>query len=767
MQQQLKYIGRDAPRRDAVQRVTGRLKYTADLHLGKALYASLLHSPYPHAVVKQVDASQALKKSGVIHVLTPFNVPQHKFGRTFSPVPWKVIQDRKIIDRVQRFAGDIVAAVAAETPETAADAVELIYVDYEPLDYVDSAEKALQPDAPLVHDEIIVGGTVRKLSSNVGFADAVEVGSREAAYSRVAKTYEDSFRTQILYNAAIEPRAMIVSPRPDGTLDVYCTTQSIHGTRYWLSRALGLPVNKVVVHGMTLGGGFGAKYNLAIHEPVIAYLAMVTGRTVKFVSTRQQDFYTTARRAAYMDVKVGVSREGRIEAMEMKAILQSGAYADHMIEAVTCTGGWFISSYAASYRFFEGKGVYTNLPVCGAMRGFGNPQQNFALESLVDEIAEDIGEDPLEFRLKNLPREGDIYYGQGPTVTTVIRSMKLDEVARKAAAAFGWTTDRKVVGNFVRACGVAVGHHTSGTGGQMSETQDRQEGAGTILKLNEDGTITLNTAMVEMGPGEHETLANICAEYIGTNPENIYVEVGNTQYTPFDMGTHASRGTYVGGLSVIAAAEKLKQQILEMAAEMLESSPRDLRIEEGRILHVEAPEKQLMLSDVAMRFKTRKGFLPIAVSGMRPNAAPPSWAVIFAQVCVDLETGQVKVEKIAGGYDIGTVVNPSEAEGQAHGGMLTGIGYALTEEIVVVDGRYVNPNFMDYMLPSAVETPETLVFFAQSNDPYGPYGAKSIGELATNPVASAIANAVSRALGKKLKKLPLKPENVHAMIKQP
>ncbi|MDJ0272274.1 MAG: xanthine dehydrogenase family protein molybdopterin-binding subunit [Candidatus Caldarchaeum sp.] len=761
----LKYVAKDRPRRDAVYRVTGRIKYTADIQPAKPLHAALLHSPYPHAVVKQIDVSKALKTPGVATVLTPFNVPQHRFGRTFSPVPWKVICDRKIIDRVQRFAGDIVAAVAADSPETAYDAVEKIEVDYEVLDYVDSAEKALQPDAPLVHDEIEVGGAVKKLESNIGFMDTVEIGSREEAYSRVVKTYEDSFRTQILYNAAIEPRAMIVSPRPDGTLDVYCTTQSIHGTRYWLAKALQLPMNKVVVHGMTLGGGFGAKYNLAIHEPVIAYLAQVTGRTVKFVSTRQQDFYTTARRAAYMDVRLGVSREGRIEAMEMRAVLQSGAYADHMLEAVTCTGGWFISSYAAGYRYFEGKGVYTNLPVCGAMRGFGNPQQNFALESLVDEIAEDLGMDPLEFRLKNLPRVGDIYYGQGPTVTTVIRSMALEQVARKTAAAFGWTTERRVVDGVVRACGVAVGHHTSGTGGEMSEQQDRQEGAGVVLKLNEDGTVSLNTAMVEMGPGEHETLAAICAEALGTRPEDVYVEIGNTQYTPFDMGTHASRGTYVGGLAVVSAAEKLREQILTQAAEMLECSPKDLQIEDGWVRHVEDADKRLSLSDVAMRFKTRKGFLPIAVSGLRPNAAPPSWAVIFAQVAVDLETGAVKVEKIAGGYDIGTVINPSEAAGQAHGGIATGIGYALLEEVVVQDGKYINPSFMDYLLPSATDIAETLVFFADSTDPYGPFGAKSIGELATNPVASAIANAVSRAIGKRVKKLPLSPETVLKTVK--
>jgi len=758
------YIGKRRLRRDIIQRVTGRIKYTADIQPAKTLYAALLHSPYPSCIVKNIDVKRAEALNGVAAVLTPFNVPQHRFGRTFSPVPWKVIKDRKILDVRQRFAGDIVAAVAADSPEKALDALDLIEVDYEALDYVASVEEALRPDAPLVHEEVELGGSVKKMVSNIGFSEVVEIGSRSEAYSRTAKMYEDSFRTQIMYNAAIEPRAIICSPRPDGSLDIFCTTQSIHGTRYWLSQALQIPMNRVIVHALPLGGGFGAKYNLAIHEPVIAYLALSTGRTVKHVSSRQEDFYTTARRAAAMDVKIGVSSEGKIEVMEMKALLQSGAYADHMVEAVTCVGGWFISSYAATYRYYEGKGVYTNLPVCGAMRGFGNPQQNFALESLVDEVAEDLGMDPLEFRLKNLPKEGDVYYGQGPTVTTVIKSMNLEKAARKLSHEFGWRTRGIVRDHVVRAVGVAVGHHTSGTGGQMAELQDRQEGAGAVLKLNEDGTVSLTTAMVEMGPGEHETLAAICAEALGVAVEDVYVEAGNTQNTPFDMGTHASRGTYVGGLGVLAAADTLKQQILEQAAEMLECSPRDLEIKQTRVVHKEAVERSVKLSDVAMRFKTRRGFLPIAVSGLRPNAAPPSWAVIFADVSVDTETGLVKVERIAGGYDIGTVVNPAEAEGQAHGGIATGLGYALLEEVGVGDGKYLNPSFMDYHLPSAVEMCEVKIYFADSFDPYGPFGAKSIGELATNPVASAVANAVSRAIGRRVKTLPLKTETILKLL---
>lgn len=756
---ELRYVGKERKRRDVEERVTGRIRYTCDMKPERTLYAALLHSPYPNCIVKRIDVERVRALDGVT-VLTPFDVPTHRFGRTFSPVPWKVIRDRRIIDVHQRFVGDIVAAVAAPSLEEAYDALELIHVDYEVLDYVDSAEKAIQPDAPLVHDEIEVGSEVRKMTSNVGYRETMEIGSRDQALSKTKKLYEDRFKTQILYNAAIEPRGIICSPRPDGVLDVFCTTQSIHGTRYWLSQALRIPMNRIVVHALPLGGGFGAKYNMAIHEPVIAYLALKTGKTVKYVCTRQEDFYTTARRAAIMDVKIGIGEEGKIELMELKAILQSGAYADHMLEAVTCVGGWFVSSYAATYRYYEGIGVYTNLPVCGAMRGFGNPQQNFALESLMDEIAEDLGMDPLEFRLKNLPRVGDVYYGQGPTVTTVIRSMGLPDVASRVAMEFGWRNGRVVEGNVVRAMGLAVGHHTSGTGGQMSEMQDRQEGAGAILKLNEDGTVTLTTAMVEMGPGEHDTLAAFCADALGIKIEDVYVEAGSTQTAPFDMGTHASRGTYVGGLSVLDAASKLRRMILEQAAEMIECSPEDLELRDGKIVHKEAPERHVTMADVALRFKTRKGYLPIVVSGLRPNAAPPSWCVIFAEVSVDLETGAIKVERIAGGYDVGNVVNPKEAEGQAHGGIATGIGYALLEEVVVSEGKYVNPNFMDYLLPTATDVPDVKVFFADSYDPYGPFGAKSIGELATNPVASAIANAISRAVGKRFKALPIKPEDV-------
>jgi CO/xanthine dehydrogenase Mo-binding subunit len=758
--QTTRYIGVPRKRADAVHRLTGRLKYVADIQPKGTLYAALLHSPYPNCIVKRIDDSRARALSGVVEVLTPFNVPAHRFGRTFSPVPWKVIRDRRILDVRQRFVGDIVAAVAATSPETAYDAVELLDVDYAVLDYVDSAEEALKKDAPLVHDEIEVGKEVKRLNSNVGYSDVMEVGRKNEAYSGVAKMYEDTFKTQILYNAPIETRAIICSPRVDGGLDVYCTTQSIHGTRYWLSQALQMPANKIIVHAMPLGGGFGAKYNLAIHEPVIAYLALKTGKTVKYVASREEDFYISARRAAVMDVRLGVDRDGLLKVMELRALLQSGAYADHMIEAVTCVGGWFISSYAATYRYYEGKGIYTNLPVCGAMRGFGNPQQNMALESLMDEIADDLRIDPLEFRLKNLPKTGDIYYGQGPTVTTVIKSMKLAEAALATAKMFGWDCGQRVENGVVRACGVAVGHHTSGTGGQMAEGQDRQEGAGVVMKLNEDGTITITTAMVEMGPGEHETLAAYAAEHLRIDVSNVYVEAGNTQTTPFDMGTHASRGTYVGGLAVLAAAEEMKKKILQKAAEMIEAPAEELVFMDGRVWHPDRPEQYVTFADVAMRYKTRNGFLPIVVSGMRPNAAPPSWAAVFAEVAVDLETGAVKVEKIAMGLDIGRVVNPAEAEAQAHGGIATGIGYALTEEVVVKEGRYINPNFMDYLLPSAAETNNVTVFFADSHDDYGPYGAKSIGELATNPVASAIANAVSRALKTRIRKLPIKPEDV-------
>jgi len=764
---QTQFIGKPHLREDTLRKVRGEVRYVSDLKFTNALYVKFLLSPHPHALIKSMNTEEALKMNGVVDILTPFNVPTNLFGRTFSPVPWKVPQDRMILDRTVRFVGDPVAAVAAESEATASDALEKIDVEYEKLEAVTSAESALETNSVLVHDEIQLGDRRIKMTDNVGYRDTIELGNRDLGYANTVKFYEDTYKTQILYNAPIEPHSMWCVPRADGGLDIWCTTQSIHGTRYWLARALQLPLNRVNIHASSLGGGFGAKYNMAIHEPAVALLALRNKRPVKFTGTRYEDFMTAGRRPVTMRIKIGVGREHTIEVMEMKAILQSGAYADHMVEAVTCMGGWFVSSYRSTYKYYEGIGVYTNLPVYSAMRGFLNPQQNFAVESLMDEIAEDNGLDPIEFRIRNIPRVGDIYYAQGPTVTTDIQSIELEQAIHSSARTIGWSSGRTtwVENHKIYALGMAIGHHTSGTGGKMAEDQDRLEGTGAIIKLNEDGTVTLTTGIVEMGPGEHDTLATICAETIGVNPRDVRVNPGDTDVAPFDMGTHASRGTYVGGLGVVQAASEIRRQIVREASHILDVDPNEILIENGVVHSKSNPGLSIRVSEVALASKTRRGKLIMAESGFRPDSAPSSWAAVFALVSIDTETGTIDVERLVGGFDIGTVVNPPEAEGQAMGGLATGLGYALLEEVLVESsGAYANPNFMDYSLPLSTDMPKMDIVFAKSYEPRGPFGARSIGELSTNPVASAIANAISRGVAFRFKQLPIKGESVLSVI---
>jgi CO/xanthine dehydrogenase Mo-binding subunit len=762
----LRYIGKDLPRADAFVKVTGELKYVDDIKIEGMLYGKVLRSPVPHAIVKKVDITEATKLPGVVVVITPFDVPKHRFTRHFTYVPWKEIRDRRILDTKVRFVGDPVAAVAAVDPYTAEEAVEKIHVDYQELPAVFSAQESLQPDAPLIHEIIEVGGEVRKLENNIPYTEVMEEGNKQEAYAEASKVYEDTFKTQPLFNAPVEKRSIIASPTPEGGLEVWCTTQSIHGTRYCLSQALKIPMSKITVHNMLIGGGFGFKYNLAMHDPIAAYLAIVAKRPVKMTMTRDEDFTNGGRRPVKMDLKVGVSADGAIKAMEMRAILQSGAYDDHIVGAVTCLGGWFFSMYRAKYKYYKGFSVYTNLPVYSAMRGFLNPQQNFAVESFMDEIAEDLGLDPLGFRIKNIPREGDLFYGQGPTVVTRIRSTGLEYLLKEGAKRIGWSPKRKRVvrGNKVRAIGFAWGHHSSGTGGEMLKAQDRIEGTGAIVKINEDGSVNVIIGLVDHGGGTHEVYRKICAETLGVKLDDVYITLGTTDFVPFDTGTHACRGSFVGGTGVLKAALAAKELLLKEASTMLGVPTSDLDVKDGVIRSKLDPEKKVRVADAVIHAKTRSGGLIIATSRVRPSAAPPNYTAYFVEVEVDMETGQVQVIRVVAGADVGTPVNPKGCIAQMYGGLGFGMGMALFENVRYSEGRIINANYMDYLVARAPDLPPIEVFFAKTHEPTGPYGLKGIGESSANPVASAIANGVSRAVGKRVKELPLSPEKVLKLL---
>ncbi|MEM4001581.1 MAG: xanthine dehydrogenase family protein molybdopterin-binding subunit [Saccharolobus sp.] len=763
------YIGADLLRADVFPKVTGELKYVNDLSFPFMLYGKILRSPVPHAIIKKVDVTEALKINGVVAIITPFNVPTHRFTRHFTYVPSKEIRDRKILDVKVRFVGDPVAAVAAIEPEIAEEAIEKIHVEYEELPAVFNIEEALKEDAPLIHEVIEIGDKTKIMKNNIPYEELFEEGNKEKAYNEASKVYEDTFKTQALNNVPIETRCIIAIPTAEGGIEVYCTTQSIHGTRYCLAQALRLPLSKVIVHAMPIGGGFGFKYNLGLHEPIAAYLSLITKRPVKIVMTREEDFMNGGRRPVKMDLKIGVSKEGIITAMEMNAILQSGAYDDHIVGAVSCLGGWFLSMYRAKYKRYRGFSVYTNLPVYSAMRGFLNPQQNFAVESFMDEIAEDLGIDPLEFRLKNIPRENDIYYAQGTTVKTKIMSTGLEYILKEGARRIEWYRQekrKKILGKKVRAVGFAYGHHASGTGGEEVEIQDKIEGSGAIIKVNEDGSVNVIVGMIDHGGGAYEVYRKIVAETLDISPEKVYVKLGTTDVVPFDTGTHACRGSFAGGLAVYEAAIQVRNMLIREASKILGEREEDLEIKDGCIYSKKDTNKKVSIEDIAIHSKMRSGGLIIAVSKVRPSAAPPNYTVCFVEVEIDLDTGTVTPIRAVIGADVGTVINPKECILQIYGGFCFGLGMALTEEVKYSNGRIINSTLADYLVARCEDIPPIDIFFANTFESRGPYGLKGIGESSANPVASAIANAVSRAIGIRIKELPITPEKLLKIIKK-
>jgi CO/xanthine dehydrogenase Mo-binding subunit len=762
-----RYVGRNTFRADAYPKVTGELEYVDDLRLDGMLYGKVLRSQIPHGNVKSVDVSDAEKLPGVLAIITPFNVPTHLFTRQFTYVPWREIKDRRLIDSRVRYVGDPVVAVAAADQWIAEEAIERIRVEYEELPSVITAEESLRDDAPLIHDEIEVGGQIKKMDNNVPYGDTFENGNREQAYAECSKVFEDTFRTQPMFNAPLERRSIVSSPTPEGGLEVWCTTQAVHGTRYCLAQALKLPLSKVNVHNSLIGGGFGLKSNFAMHEPIAAYLSLVAGKPVKITMDRDEDFTNGGRRPVRMDLKLGVSRDGIIRAMEMDALLQSGAYDDLVVGATSSLGGWFLSMYRAKYKKYKGTSVYTNNPVYSAMRGFLNPQNNFAVESFMDEIAESLGLDPLRFRLINIPGEGDLFYGQGPSVVTRIRSTGLKFILEEGARRIDWPASRNPMndGRKVRSVGFAYANHSSGTAGELLRTPERVDATGAIVKVNEDGSVNLVVAMVDHGGGTHEVYRKICADTLGVRLDDVHLILGSTDYAPFDSGTYACRGSFAGGTGVLVAAESAREQLMEVASEMLETPRPNLTAREGTISDSTRPERRATIADIVTYAKVRKGGLIVAASSLRPKAAPPSYVACFVEVEVNLETGMVKLRKVVMGADVGTVVSPTACVGQLHGGVAFGIGMALNEQVKYLKGRITNANFTDYLVARATDLPPIDVFFADTYEPTGPFGLKSIGESSTNPVASAIANAVSRATGKRVRQLPMTLEYVHELAK--
>ncbi|SMB92059.1 CO or xanthine dehydrogenase, Mo-binding subunit [Thermanaeromonas toyohensis ToBE] len=745
-------VGRGRPLRDAVDKVTGRTCYVADMRLPGMLYGRVLFSPVAHARIKRIDTSKAEALPGVKAVVTYKDAPRIPYNSALRFKGHDIPRDEYIFDEKVRYVGDRVAAVAADDPETAEKALRLIEVEYEELPAVFDPEEALKPEAPPVHEG---GNLIRKLEATVG---NVEQALAEADY-----VFTDRIKLPMVTHVALEPHASLAHfDTLTGKLTVWTANQNIFATRVILSEIFHLPLHKVRVIKPPVGGGFGGKLE-AILEPVAALLSMKTGRPV-LVEMKRKDVLvsTRTRHSAIFYLKTGMKKDGTIVGQDIVAYFNTGAYATSALNVPGAMIDKAFRLYRIPHLRVTVYPVYTNCPVAGAMRGYGSPQLMAAREIHLDKVAKKLGLDPVEFRRKNLVRPNDV----NPRFGTSLGNCRVLDCLEKGVNEFEWEEKRrkpKGEGRFRRGIGVAAGNHGNGTFGVHVDMTS------IALKMNEDGTLTMFTGTQDLGQGSTTALCMIVAQVLGISPEDIEVIEADTDLTPWDLGTYASRGIWVGGNAALKAAQSLRQQLLKVAASRLGAKEEEIELKEGFAYCRDNPEKKLPLKEIVIAAQlSKEGSREIkAYESFASLAGPNSYGVHFAEVEVDTETGEVKVLNYVAVHDVGRAINPLLVEGQIEGGIQMGLGYGLTEELVLdkKTGKVVNASLKGYKLFRAKDMPKIKVLLVEEGEDPGPFGAKSIGEAATVPVAPAVVNAVADALGLDFDELPVTPGRILAKIR--
>lgn len=749
---QLKVVGQRVAKSDAPEKVTGTARYSADMRLPGMLFGRLLRSPHAHARITKIDTTKAEALPGVEAVLHFGNTPRRcvpisPFQATAPET--QLPPDQLLFDDTVRYAGQAVAAVAAIDQETADRAVELIEVEYELLPVVTDPIKALEPDAPIVNSTPASKGN---LKAHLEF----KVGDVEAGFAEADIIVEGRFRTPKQKHAQMEPWACLAAFDAAGRLTVWSPNQSPHPVRKLIADLFGLPISKVRMITPPIGGGFGGRMGLVGEKWAVA-LAEATRRPVKIVYSRSEDFVEfESRNPMIVELKIGARQDGSLTAIQAKTWTNAGAYTTQSTGITAVHGLTLLRTYRVEHRSFDGYIVYTNTPVSGAYRGYGGPQAAFALEQLIDELAERLGRDPLEYRKQIAAQKGDLdFLTQLPIATCA-----LPEALDAGAAAIGWQEKRgrrRQEGPWVYGVGAASCMWVSGTG---CMGPGLEEGSGARVRLSLDGTVDVVAGATDLGTGIGTTLAQIAAEALGIAPENVRVVLGDTDVTPYDVGAHASRTLFNSGNALIAASDSLREQILNVAADMLEASPADLELADGHVGVRGVPDRRVSLADVANT--AFKKSMELTAGGYSPQTNAPPYAAHFAEVAVNVETGQVRLINYVAAHDIGRAINPTIVEGQVEGGVFHGIGFALSEDFLIDEntGSPLNATFMDYKVLTANDIPYIKTILLEDPDPSGPFGAKGVGEVGLLPVAAAIANAIYDATGVRVRHAPMTPEHV-------
>ena len=710
--------------------------------------------------------------------ITVKDIPKLKYCERLVNIPRVTYKDRQVLTDHPLHVGEAIAAVAAETEELAEKALTAIHVEYERLPALLDAYEAMKPGSPILHETIMVGDEVRKIENNIAVTKSIRQGEIEKGFEEADLIVEEEFKTDRVYHAQMETKTVVCKPEPDGGITVWTTTQTIHNVRHLLGQIFQIPLSKVNIKKLSVGGAFGSSIQMNSVTPIGVALALKAKRPVKIHLTREEDMYDHCKYPSRVRLKLGAQKDGTLVAGQMKVVIDIGAHNTQAYSLLGCMAGWWVSLYRLPHLDYEGIAVYTNkVPAC-AMQGFGNPQINFAVESTMDILAEKLGLDPVELRMKNYVGLGQTFWGQGPTVRSIIRSCGVEEMLTKGSELIDWERRKnfnKEKGPIRRGIGMARGFHTSGAGAPLpGEVIDY---SGAIVKINEDGSVDFMTALMDLGGGTLDGLAKIVAEELKVPLSKVGISPVDTRTTLYDVCTHATRGIYCGGGAVHKATQQAKEKLLEMASKILQAPIMALRMEldeevDQGVIYVDGiPEKRVTIEEVAKTAQLNGWGTIAAAESLRQVSCPPCFIAHFIEVEVNTETGIVKPVRAVIYCDAGQVVNPDLADGQLYGGLYRGLGYALIEDTHYEEetGELTSKGYItDFKMLTSDDLPEVNkieVRFTNTYEPTGPFGAKGIGEAALNPVAAAIANAIYNAIGIRFHEIPIKPEQVLEALK--
>jgi len=776
MDPEFKVLGKVTRRKDGIAKVTGQERYTRDISLPRMLHGRVLSSPYAHARIKSIDVSKA-KEMGAV-VITFDDIPHVRYNERIITIPSVLHKDHYVLaDKVRRL-GEAVAAVAAETEALAEKAVRAIQVEYEVLPVLNDPFEAVQPGAEPIYESVLWGENEIPIKDNIACERKVEEGNVDQAFAEADVFVQGTFKTPKIYHAQMETKSVVCRPEADGGLTVWPTTQSIHNVRILLGEIFDIPLSKINVKRVPVGGTFGSSIQMNSPIPICAALALKARRPVRLALTREEDVHDHTRYGVQIQLKLAAKRDGTLTGAEMELVADIGA---HNIQAYSFLGvciGWLVSLYRLPNLRYHGTAVYTNKAISCAMQGFGNPQVTFAAESLMDDLAEKLEMDPLELRLKNYVGLGDTFWGQGPLVRSIVQSDGVPELLHHGAAEIGWASRPRPnvqSGRYRRGIGMARGFHTSSAG--APQPGDVIDFSGAMVKINIDGSVDVITALMDHGGGTLEALAKLASEALCVPLDKVNLAPAETCSTVYDCVTHATRGVYAGGGAVLKAAEQARQDLLQTAARFMNVMPEALTIEmdeernQGVVFAPAIPDRRMTIGEIATRCWTESWKTIASVESYRPVNCPPAYVTVFLEVQVDTWTGVVQTVRAALGSDCGTVVNPDMAAGQLEGGLSKGAGFALFENNQWdAQGQVLSKGYMiDAKTPGLNESPclgDVKIHFAKTYEPSGPFGAKGIGEAATNPVAAAYANAIYNATGVRFYELPITPERILSALKE-